>query len=146
MLGLAAISYAYPPEDFLNSRARTLILLPTASRMTLTTVRIASEGKPYWRGTEFGRLKLIHSYSNPWCRRMVCQERRDNTAAAAALHEQNITARPLEIPVLQPILDFAQAVAPAVRRAACFDLFARGTADELERVSRFVFLLVQRRK
>ncbi|AQH05075.1 hypothetical protein A9R05_39250 (plasmid) [Burkholderia sp. KK1] len=73
---------------------------------------------------------------------MVRQERRDNRAAAAAFHEQNITARPLEISVLQPILDFAQAVAPAVRRTACFDLFARGTADELERVGQFVFLLV----
>ena len=76
---------------------------------------------------------------------MVSQERRENRDAAAAFHQQNITARPLEIPVSQPILDFAQAVAPAVRRAACFDLFARGTADELERVGRFVFLLVRRR-
>jgi hypothetical protein len=49
---------------------------------------------------------------------------------------------PLEISARNPILNSAQAVAPAVRRAACFDLFARSTADGLERVGRFVFLLV----
>jgi hypothetical protein len=49
---------------------------------------------------------------------------------------------PLEISAQDPILNSAQAVAPADRRAACFDLFARSTADGLERVGRFVFLLV----
>jgi len=53
---------------------------------------------------------------------------------------------PLEIFGRDPILNVAQAVAPAPRRAACFDLFARGTADGLERVGRFVFLLLLRRK
>jgi len=76
---------------------------------------------------------------------MVSKERVE-TGLRPPLSMNKTSPLALEIPVLQPILDFAQAVAPAVRRAACFDLFARGTADELERVSRFVFLLVQRRK
>ncbi|GJH12783.1 hypothetical protein CBA19CS11_28115 [Caballeronia novacaledonica] len=114
--------------------------------MTLTAARIAAEGKPYWHVTEHcagssSSIRLrIHGVVAWFVRR-----NRHNGASAAAFHEQNISARPLEIPVLQPILDLAQAVAPAVRRAACFDLFARGTGDELERVGRFVFLLVQRR-